>query len=301
VLDRFEAAAADLLADRIGTDPTVQAVVRPRDELPALVPGRARVTVRVADGTLGDALGQDLDERLGPRGTSLRTTLGLGGRLRVTVEVGAAPAQQASAQRSAVRRAADAVLVALHDPDVRGGRVFGDAHEQGFAIDRLRLVRVEEPPADPDPATAHRRLEIWCEYAGRFWPTEPLAEGGVIEEPARLRMAFLDADLPTGLRARGGGPDLRLPVAIDLRTWGGAPPRLVARLAGAAPPATLVGDAAEVPAGSVGYLPDAAGRYAVVLRPAAVTSAARARVQLALASASRPTVRIGEVAVEVLP
>jgi hypothetical protein len=194
-------------------------------------------------------------------------------------------------------RAVDAVLMVLHDPSVRDGRVWGDDHDQGFAIDRFRLARFEHPL---EPVDQFRRIDVWCDYAGRFWPTTPVAEGERIEEPVRIRIAALDAVLPLGLRGRGGGPDVLAPVTLDLRTLGGAPARLVARLSGAAPPGELVGDTDGVPAGSVGYEPLDGGRFDVRFRPAAVLAgSATARVVLSLAAEDHSTVGIGEIEIAV--
>jgi hypothetical protein len=106
--------------------------------------------------------------------------------------------------------------------------------------------------------------------------------------------------LPAGLRAVGGGADVTAPVLVDLRTLGGAPARLVARLAGAAPPGQLVGDTTGVPAGSVAYDPEDGGRFDLVFRPAGVLAgSAVARVVLSLAAEDHPTVRLGEFEIAV--
>lgn len=307
MIDPFEAALADLLADRVGPDPAVAVVTRWRDGMADPLGDEARVAVLVLDAQVSDELGGDRDEELrGAGDISLRASLRLAGQARITVEVATTDqAAEQVGQRAALVAATDAVLVALHDGEVRTGRVWGDDHDQGFAIDRFRLVRVAQPEEPPDQ---FRRLDIWCDYAGRFWPTEPLVEGDLIVAPIRVRSATLDPVLPQGVRAVGGGADVVAPVVVDLRTLGGADPRLVARLSGAAPPGTLVGDTVGVPEGSVAYEPadpgdgagGAGGRFEVVFRPAAVLAgSAIARVVLSLASEDRPTARLGEFEIAV--
>jgi len=299
LIEPFEAALADLLADALATEDSVAVVTRWRDGMPNAQANAARVAVLVVDGALTDQVGGDRDEELRVLGDiSLRSSVRLGGRIRISVEVATAnqPAAQ-QGQRPAVMRAADSILVVLHDPAVRTGEVWGDDHDQGFAIDRFRLNRLEQPAEPPDQ---FRRLDVWCDYVGRFWPVEPLVEGELIEEPVRIRIATMDAVLPSGRRAQSGGPDVIAPVLIDLRTLGGAPARLVARLGGAAPPGELIGDADAVPAGSVAYEPIEGGRFEVRFRPADVLAgSAVARVVLSLAAEDHPTVRIGEFAIAV--
>ena len=299
MIEPFEAALADLLADRIGAVDAVQEVTRWSDGLPSLQPDETLVVVQVLDGELSADLGSDRDEELRrPGGIELRTSLRLEGRVRIAVEIGTAsnPADRA-AQRSVLMTAVDEVLAALHDDDVRTGAVWGDHPDQGFAIERFRLEQFEHAT---EPAEDFHRLDVSCRYRGRFWPVVPAIEGDVIEEPIRVRTALLDARLPVGLRARGGGPDVFAPVTLDLRAVGGAEPRLVARLAGAAPPGELVGDDTGVPPASVGYLPDESGRYRVVFRPApALAASATARVVLSLSAPDRPTARVGEFEIQV--
>lgn len=296
MIDPFEAALADLLADRLVGVPIVAAVTRPRDGLSAPPGDACRVSATVVDGATTAELGGDRPERLDR--TTERTTLRLAGRIRLDVEIGSAAGPAAAGQRTALWEAADAVLVALADPEVRSGRVWGEAHEQGFAIDRLAFERITEP-LPPDPRD-HRRLELWCSYEGRFWPVVALAEGGVIEEPIRTRVVVGDLDLPDGLVVTSGGADLIVPVRVDLRATGLAEPRLAARLLGASPPGSLIGDAEGVPAGFVGYLPDADDRFQVRFRPAPAPSAGPATVVLALASADAPTVTVGRLDIEVI-
>jgi len=296
VIEPFEAALADVLADRIGALADVLAIARPTGGVPALAADAARVTVSVVDATGPHRLGDDRDERLGQ--AELRATLRLAGRVRVAVEVAEGGA---AGRRAVLWRATDAVLVALHDDAIHTGRFWGDAHAQGFAIDRFRLARVGEPVAEAATPDG-RRIEVWYDFEGRFWPTEPVVEGDVIAAPIRSRLVLLDADLPDGVVAHSAGPEVVVPVGLDLRAWGGTEPRLVARLAGAAPPGQLLGDGAGVPAGSIGYLPGDDGRFAVRFRAAAaLATPAVARVLLSLAAADRPTVRIGELRIAVRP
>ena len=124
-------------------------------------------------------------------------------------------------------QAADAVLVVLHDPEVRDGSVWGADHEQGFAIDGFRLTSVGAPVPDGDGDDD--RLDVWCGYSGRFWPVEPVVEGDIIREPIPTRIVVLDASVPTGLSTQSGGSEVAVPVSVDVRALDAAP-RLVARL-----------------------------------------------------------------------
>lgn len=297
MIEPFEAALADLLADRILTEDAVAAVTRPRDGLGAAPADEARVLVQVIDAALTADVGGDRDERLGsPGDLSTRPAVRAGGEVVISVEVGPAtlPTDQ-QAQRRTVMEAADLVLAALHDPRVRSGTVFGDAHGQGFAIDGFRMRRLEHP-GDPDPG--FRRIDVVCEYQGRFWPVEELAAGDVIEAPIRTRLALLDPELPRGLRVTAGDPDLVIPIRLDLRARGGASDQLAARLAGAEPPGQLVG--AEAAPGWTAMPAAGDGSYPVVYRPpAALAAAALARVRLALVAADEPTVPVGQFEIEV--
>ncbi len=296
MIEPFEAALADLLADRIATEDAVAAVSRPRDGLGAAPGDAARVLVQVVDATLTGDVGGDRDERLGAPGDyQTRPSVHASGEVVVTVEIGTAPPPQQPAQRATVMAAADLVLAALHDPGVRSGTVFGDAHGQGFAIDGFRLLRLVHP-GDPDPG--FRRIDVVCGYQGRFWPVEELAAGDVIEAPIRTRIALLDPELPSGLRVTAGDPDLVIPIRLDLRARGGAPDQLAARLAGAEPPGQLVGAEAAPGWTAMPAAPD--GSYPVVYRPpAALAAAALARVRLALVGADEPTTAVGAFEIEV--
>ncbi len=295
MIEPFEAALADLLADRVGGDAAVEAVFRPRDGLAPLDDDAARVLVRVADGRVPEEVGVDRLERLDR--TRERATLRLAGRVRIDVQIGAGSGPAAQRQREVLWRAADAVLVALNDDDVRSGRVWGDAHEQGFAIDRFRCEEVREalPPALPD----HHHLEIGCGYEGRFWPVVAVAEGGVIRAPIRTRIVVGDLESPSGLRVPSGGGELVVGVRVDLRALGLAQPRLLGRLLGAEPPGSLVGEVDDVPEGAVAYSPDPDGVFRVRFQPAAPPAAGLATAVLSLASAEAPTVSVGRLQIEV--
>lgn len=299
MIEPFEAALTDLLADRVGPHPAVAVVTRWRDGMADPLGDEARVAVLVHDAQITDELGGDRDEELRQTGDiSLRSSLRLAGQARVTVEVAATDdAAEQQGQRAALMAATDAVLVALHDDAVRTGRFWGEDHDQGFAIDRFRLVRLTHGDEPPDQ---YRRVDIHYDYRGRFWPTVPVVEGDLIAAPIRVRTVMLDAVLPSGVRAVGGGSDVTAPVVVDLQVLGGADSRLVARLAGAAPPGELVGDTTGAPEGSVAYDDGGTGRFDVVFRPAdVVATSAVARVMLSLAGGDHPTVRLGEFEIEV--
>lgn len=297
MIDPFEAALADLLADRLATEPTVAAVTRPRDGLGTPPADGCRVTASVVDAVTSEEIGGARPELVEP--TRERTTLRLSGHVGIDVEVGQAAGPAATVQRSILWRAADAVLVVLADPEVRSGRVWGDEHDQGFAVDRLACERITSEALPDEPG--HRRLAISCAFDGRFWPVVAVAEGGVIEEPIRTRIAVGDPVLPTGLQATSGGADLVVPVRLDLRASGLAEPVLAARLLGSAPPGTLVGDADGVPAGSVGFAADADGVFSIRFRPEPPPARGTATAVLSLAGVDGRPVTVGRLSIDVVP
>ncbi|MBR0674073.1 hypothetical protein [Neoroseomonas soli] len=288
MLDAFEARLADLFADRLVGVPDLLA---PQRGLPAAAPDSGILPVlRVTGVSAAPLLGDDAPQlRRLPGGLGLRTVL----ELRGVVAMDLVPA--AAITRDAWLRALDALLVAFQAGDVRSGAAFADGSDQGFA---LRGFRFSDAAQQED---APGRLRATFAFEGDFWPVRPEEEGPAIAAiPARL--VSLPPGVPDDLVARAGGPDLLIPVALDLRALGAGPPRVVARLRGATPPGSLPGDPAGAPPGFTGFPVDAEGIARIVFRPPATLAApAHAGIQVALAGAGRSTVPLAEIVVRVLP
>lgn len=306
MLDAFETKLADMLADRLAGETLIGDVRRPRVDSTPPAATAARVTVEVVSAVPTAELGDDRLEVLGQSGAyELRPVLCLSGSVVVGLALGSASGAEAQTQRGLLLQALDHVLLALHGPEVRNGSAFGAAPEQGFSLHAFRLeritaVRSEVVPGAADDSGPH----MYCCYAfaGRFWPVEPPVAGDIITT-LPTRIALLPAEVPSGdaaQRARAGGPDLEIPVRLDLRAMGGAAQRLIARLMGASPPGQLVGSAVEAPAGSVSYAVDPDGAYRVVYRPpTSLDGTARVRVRLALARAEGAAIAVDTLEIEV--
>lgn len=301
MIDSFEQRLADLLADRVADAAEIQQVGRRRDGSAPAAAGRVLCTVEVTTAQPAREMGDDRREvRRGPNGFGLRPVLRLSGDAIVALEAagGVAPNDQPG-QRPALLRAVDQVLLALHDEDVRGGGAFATDEDQGFELDAFRFEGTgENADSAPLPFT---RFELRYTYGGRFWPVQPDVPGDAILTPA-TRMAILPLDLPEPLTVHAGAADLAISIGASLGVAGGAEARVVARLRGATPPGQLVGDPTGVPAGAVGYVGDADGRYRIVYRPPATLGApVTVRVALSLANRERPTVALGELRLRVQP
>jgi hypothetical protein len=306
VLDAFETKLADMLADRLAGDTLIGDVRRPRADSTPPVATAARLTVEVVAAAPTVELGDDRLEVLGQPGAyELRPVLSLTGGVVIALALGSATGAEAETQRGLLLQALDHVLLALHGPDVRNGNAFGAAPEQGFSLHAFRLERITSVRGEVVPGAADESgPHMYCRYAfaGRFWPVEPPVAGDIITD-LPVRIALLPAEVAaTGgvARARAGGPDVEIPVHLDVRALGGATRRLIARLMGASPPGQLVGSAVDAPAGSVSYAADADGAYRVIYRPpASLDGTARVRIRLALARADGPAIEVETVALEV--
>jgi hypothetical protein len=288
MLDGFEARLADLFADRLAGTPGLRLPVR---SLPGTAVDSGILPVlRVLSASAAPLLGDDapLVRRL-PGGLGLRTVLALEG------VVGMELIPAADVARPAVLLALDAVLLAFQAAEVRSGAGFADGTDQGFALHGFRF----RDAAAPEAGAAPMRLSFT--FQGDFWAVRPEAEGPAITAiPTRL--VSLPVHLPQGLVARAGGPDLIIPLTLDMRSLGAGPARVVARLRGAAPPGSLQGDAAEAPPGFTGFPVDAAGVARLVFRPGATLAVpVLAVIQVALAGAGQASVELAEVPVRVLP
>lgn len=292
MLDAFEARLADLFADLLAGAPDLRL---PQRGLPTAAPNAGILPVlRVLTAGAAAVLGDDAPRvRRLPGGLGLRTVLELEG----TVGLDLIPA--ADVERPARLRALDRVLVAFQAEAVRTGAAFADGTDQGFALHGFRLRDAVSPELEPGGLPG--RLRLTFAFQGDFWPVRPDEDGPAITAiPTRL--VSLPVQVPQGLTARAGGPELLVPLALDLRSLGAGPARVVARLRGAAPPGSLQGDAAGAPPGFIGFPVDAAGVVRLVFRPAAVLDApALATIQVMLAGTGRPTVALAEVPVRVLP
>jgi hypothetical protein len=192
----------------------------------------------------------------------------------------------------------DRVLAATHDDRVRSGAAFATSQDQGF---ELRSFAFRSMASVPDSPASFAALRLLFEFAGRFLPVEAAIDGDAIRSlPTRL--AIVPVQAPVGLHTRAGDPDLSIPLRMDLRSLNGASPRVIARMRGAAPPGTLVGDGTNVPPGNwKAFVPDASGVVTIVYRPPAALVGGDVRIELetALSRPSEPAVRLAEVAFEV--
>jgi hypothetical protein len=305
VLDAFETKLADMLADRLAGDALIGDVRRPHADSTPPSATAARVTVEVVAAVPTVELGDDRLEVLGQPGAyELRPVLSLTGGVVIALALGSADASGAEAQRGLLLQALDRVLLALHAPDVRSGSAFGAAPEQGFSVHAFRLERIAAVRGEVVPGAADESgPRMYCRYAfaGRFWPVEPPVAGDVITDvPTRIALLPAEVPEPGATRALAGGPDVEIPVRLDLRALGGATRRLIARLMGASPPGQLVGSAVDAPAGSVSYAADPDGAYRVIYRPpASLNGTARVRIRLALARAEGAAIPVETVEVEV--
>jgi hypothetical protein len=278
MLAAFEQRLADLLADAmLGQVFSRGRVVAPQNG--------AAAAVRIVSAAAAAQLGDDTPRLIRrPPALALRTTLRLAGEAAIEL-AGAAP----------LLPLADRILVVLQAQALRDGAGFETGADLGFALDSFRFVALGAAPDRPDV------LALRFGFDGLFWPVLAEPEGpAIVRIP--LRLAVLPAGVPQGLRARAGGADLAVPLGLDLRATGGAAARIVARLAGAAPPGSLVGDAADVPPGHVAFAVDADGIARLLYRPPATLGApAEVLIDTALAHPGRATVPLARITVAVDP
>jgi hypothetical protein len=300
MLDSFESRLTDMLAD--GLPAPTSLVVRPRDDVPDLLlapPQPVLIVVRVLSAEVNHLLGDDALERLGQRGSyQLRPVLYLTGEAVLDFKIAPpAPGGDALLPRQNLLQVLDQALVLLHQDKVRQGQAFQTGSDVGFDLDGFRLTQLGPLPDEPENVRALRAV---YHYSGRFWPVETPAEGDIIDR-LPTRMAVLPIQIPEGVTAKAGGVDVRVSLAADLRPLNGAPVRLTARLRGASPPGTLIGDSSGIPSGFVAYDPDEGGVFHLVYRPPATLSHdTQVRVALGLAHAERATVQLGELTLRVV-
>ena len=296
MIDAFEARLAQFLSNALQSVAEIHGVSRAVDGQPAPVPTASSLELRLLNASPDEDLGEDAMRVLGPKGSRrLRPNLRLSGDVQIELEIGVAKsASDRTAQRTNQLRALDAVLLTLNGPDVRSGTAFGNAEDQGFALDGFRLVSVE---SKTDTSTDFRRFSLTYRYSGDFWPVQPTITGPAIAD-VQLRLAAQVAASARDLQARAGGPDLSWPLRLDLRALGGAAPRLIALLVDG--PGSLVGDTTDLPPNAAAFFPDAKGAFLLTYRPPTAQSGmAIARLAFQLRDPDRATVELGEVSVTV--
>lgn len=292
MLDAFEARLADLFADLLAGEASLRPPVR---TIPAQPPNAdIQPVLRVLSAAAAPLVGDDAPRvRRLPGGLGLRTVLELAGVAAIDL----VPATTVA--RPARLAALDRVLVAMQAEDVRTGAAFADGTDQGFL---LRGFRLTEAAIEGETAP----MRALFRFEGDFWPVQPDEDGPAIASiPTRL--AVLPVRAGEALMARAGGPDLVIPVGLDLRGMtlpglsGGEAVQVVARLRGATPPGSLIGTAAALP-GYVAYDLDPDGTVRLTFRPPATLAAAVVvRVEVALEGAGRPRLALADIGVRVLP
>ena len=280
MLDAFEARLADLLADALpgqgfGRGP----VSLPAD--PAAVAASVRIAFADAAPQLAALAPREVRR---PDGVALRAETRLRGEILIEL-----------AGQAGLLPLLDRILPVLHRLATGEGGLLEEDEARGFALQYFGFVRFGPVPQ------RDRVLAVACGFDGRFWPVQPEPDGPAITR-IPLRIAVLPAGVPQGLTARAGGADLTVPLALDLRASGGAASRVVARLAGAAPPGSLLGESVNVPPGHVGVPVDADGIARLRYRPPAVLAApASVEIATALAHGESPLVNLASIAIAVLP
>ncbi|MEX2262660.1 MAG: hypothetical protein WD696_11955 [Bryobacteraceae bacterium] len=304
MLDSFETRLADVIADEL-PPATVQLVARPRNDLAAAA-GQADGVVLVVQ-TMSAAservMGDDARERRGARGQyRLRTVIRLRGQVSIDAVIRPGGGAEVNERRRILMSAIDALLVAMQDEDFRTGRGFRTDEDLGFELDSFRfagLSQLEPSPGGFRIPTEFEGIRVLYDFSGLFWPVEAEPEGlHIAALPTRL--AVLPAQVPERIGATAGGADVNIPIGLDLRAMNGASPRVLARLRGASPPGSLVGDTVNVPAGWTAFVPAADGVLTVVYRPPAVLAApTRVRVTTALSREEGPSAHLADFVIEV--
>lgn len=300
MLDAFEVRLADLLADELVGVANLGPIGRSGAVAAAAV-GAVGIAVRIARARPTAEVGDDQRERLGARGEiRLRPRLHLEGDAVLALRAVAPAGAAAGTARQRLLSVLDAVLLALHGEAVRTGRAFQlPPQDLGFDLDGFRLASFDPLPGEAnDPLSA----DLVYRYSGRFWPVEEPVAGDVIAS-LPTRMAVMPVQVPERIVARAAGGDIAVPIRVDLRAMRGAPASLAARLAGAAPPGSLVGDPAViVPPGFVGFPAAPDGAFRLVYRPPQqLATRTDVRVQTRLAHADRPSIGLADFVIEVLP
>jgi|GEM_PF-2922182 len=299
MLNSFESRLIDRLAD--GLVGVEVLVLRPQEDLSARLTaeaGRVLIVVQILAAETDARLGDDAQERLGQPGDyQQRPVVYLRGQVAVDLLIARNDEATNDASRTALLQVLDRVLLLLHASELRQGQGFQTGEDLGFALDGFRLEGVSLLPETA--AEVFQQIRLSYNYSGRFWPVEAPIAGDLIEQlPTRL--AIVPVQIPTGLITRAGDSDVEVPILLDLRSWEAAPQQLVARLRGAAPPGSLVGDTRDLPAGYFGYTANLAGDFVVVYRPpASLGSDTQVRIELGLSQPEQPSLALGELIIGV--
>ena len=307
MLDEFELRLADLIADELAGVQALQLVTRTRSDLGTVVtePDGVAIIVHTLNADSSRIMGDDALERRGTKGQyRLRTTLRLSGQVAADIAIRTEGGNDLDQRRSRLVQILDALLVALQDETVRNGRAFLTDTDQGFELDGFRLATVAELTPAASAFTLPEgfgAIRATYDFSGRFWPVQPEAEGDAITA-LPTRIAVMPVLAPERLSATAGAADLTVPLQLDLRLLNGATGRVLGRLKGASPPGSLQGDNAGVPAGWTAFAYDPNGTVSVVYRPpGALGAPARVQVSLALSREGRPSIPLGEFAIQVRP
>lgn len=299
MLNALENRLIDLLADLLARETQVQLVSRPRADLAiaAVDPDRVAVVVQVLSVSTDSRLGDDARDRSGQKGGyQLQTVLRLNGQMAIDLIINPAAGANLESHRQTLLHVLDRLLAALHTASFRNGRSFQSNLDLGFDLEGFRLARAGAPENAPAGFSTVRAI---YDFSGRFWPLEPLLAGEVISQ-LPLRLAILPVRIPELPVAQAGGPDLAIPLHLDLRVLNGAPVLVLARLRGASPPGKLAGSAANAPAGWTGFTPDSAGIATLIYQPpTTLAQSARVTVSTALGGTSQPPVTLAEFDIEV--
>jgi hypothetical protein len=295
VLDAFEAALIDALADAVGgAAPAGQPriAVLPRAGAPVPAGRPVSLSVTLASAAPDPEFGDDSEVALRVSGEwQLRPEIWLNGEL--TLALAAVSGDPVDSRRNLLR-AVDRVLVAMDPATMRRGEAL-DGEALGFRLTALRLLRLASDDKLADPA----RLMLHYAWRGRFWPVRPEVAGDPIATPL-TRIAVLPLVRPERLTVRAGSGPASLEVRGNLSALGGAEALLLARIAGVAP-GTLTGSGAAAPEGFVASAPDAEGRFPLSYAPPdAVDGPVRAVVELRLGAGER-TLLLDSLPVDVVP
>ncbi len=295
MLDAFEAALIDALADAVGgAVPAGQPRIAVLPRAGAAVPANRAValSVQLAAAAADPEFGDDAEVAHRVSGEwRLRPEIWLTGE--VSLSLAAVTGEPADRRRNLLR-AADRLLVAMDPAAMRRGEAL-DGEALGFRLTALRLLRL----APVDEAADPTRLVLHYAWRGRFWPVQPEVTGPPIATPL-TRIAVLPLMRPERMTVRAGSGPASLDVRGNLSALGGAEALLLARIAGVAP-GVLTGSGAAAPEGFVGSVADAEGRFALRYAPPdAVDGPLRAVVELRLGSGER-TLLLGSIAIDVVP
>jgi hypothetical protein len=306
MLNSFESRLINMLADGLAQGDLKALVLRPQEALSTLLAeeqGRVLILVQILSAETDSHLGDDALERLGEKGAyQQRPVLYLRGQVAIDLLIARNEESTDDSSRTALLHVLDQTILLLHESKIRQGRGFHigqgqEREDQGFDLDGFRLVDVLPLPKTLTDVFQQMRLSY--DYSGRFWPVEVPADGKMIRH-LPTRIVVLPIQIPTGITTHAGNSNVEVPIRLDLRSWEEAPRQLVARLRGAAPLGSLVGDVSDLPAGYAGYLPNVEGDFVVVYRPPAdLSSDIQVHIELGLSRPEQSSLSLGELTIGV--